>query len=45
MNGQQASFLAGGEIPIPVFQSSGGAGNGGVTITYKDYGVRVNFKT
>lgn len=44
MNGQQASFLAGGEIPIPVFQSSGGAGGGGVTITYKDYGVRVNFK-
>lgn len=44
MNGQQASFLAGGEIPIPVFQNSGSAGNGGVTITYKDYGVRVNFK-
>lgn len=46
MNGQQASFLAGGEIPIPVFQNigGGGGGNGGITITYKDYGVRVNFK-
>lgn len=44
MNGQQASFLAGGEIPIPVFQNTGGVGNGGVTITYKEYGVRVNFK-
>jgi pilus assembly protein CpaC len=43
MNGQQASFLAGGEIPVPVVQ--GGGGNGGaVTIVWKEYGVRVNFK-
>ncbi|MFN7927505.1 MAG: type II and III secretion system protein family protein [Blastocatellia bacterium] len=44
MNGQQASFLAGGEIPIPVFQNASGGGNGGISVTYKDYGVRVNFK-
>lgn len=44
MNGQQASFLAGGEIPIPVFQNNAGGSGGGVTITYKDYGVRLNFK-
>jgi pilus assembly protein CpaC len=42
MNGQQASFLAGGEVPIPVVQ--GGNQNGTVSITYKEYGVRVNFK-
>ena len=45
MNGQQASFLAGGEIPIPVVQSTGGTnGGGGVSIQFKEYGVRVTFK-
>lgn len=39
-NGQEASFLAGGEIPIPVV--SGAAGN--VTVEYKEYGVRLNFR-
>ncbi|MGH9833145.1 MAG: type II and III secretion system protein family protein, partial [Blastocatellia bacterium] len=43
MNGQQASFLAGGEIPIPIIQGGAGAGNA-VTIVFKEYGVRVNFK-
>jgi len=38
MNGQTASFLAGGEIPIPVPQSTGGA-TPTVTIEYKPYGV------
>ena len=43
MNGQEASFLAGGEFPIPIVQ--GGAGsNGTVTIVFKEYGVRLNFK-
>lgn len=42
MNGQEASFLAGGEFPIPIVQ---GSGNGGtVTIVFKEYGVRLNFK-
>jgi pilus assembly protein CpaC len=41
MNGQQASFLAGGELPIPIIQ--GGAINT-VVIVWKEYGVRVNFK-
>ena len=27
MNGQEASFLAGGEFPVPVVQSSGGGAN------------------
>src|SRR5215813_9395064 len=44
MNGQQASFLAGGEIPIPIIQNGAGAGNNAVTILFKEYGVRLNFK-
>src|SRR5262245_54806074 len=39
MNGQQASFLAGGEIPVPIVQ---GGGVNSVSITYKEYGVRLN---
>ena len=44
ISGKQASFLAGGEFPIPVPQS-GGAGGGSTTITieYKQFGVRLNF--
>ena len=38
-NGQEASFLAGGEIPVPVV--SGAAGN--VSVEYKEFGVRLNF--
>ena len=43
MDGQVASFLAGGEFPIPVVQGSGGS-NTAVTIQFKEYGVRLNFK-
>ena len=39
-NGQEASFLAGGEFPVPVV--SGNTGN--VSVTYKEFGVRLNFK-
>ena len=39
-NGQEASFLAGGEIPIPVVS---GATNT-VSVEYKEYGVRLNFR-
>jgi pilus assembly protein CpaC len=42
MNGQQASFLAGGEFPVPVVQS--GADKIAVAIVWKEYGVRLNFK-
>ena len=42
MNGQQASFLAGGEFPIPVVQSDGSKTV--VTVVFKEYGVRLNFK-
>jgi pilus assembly protein CpaC len=47
MDGQAASFLAGGEFPVPIVQAGGGGGGGGgtaVTIVFKEYGVRLNFK-
>jgi pilus assembly protein CpaC len=42
MNGQQASFLAGGEFPVPVVQ--GGQGGSSVSVSFKEYGVRLTFK-
>ena len=42
MNGQQASFLAGGEFPVPVIQGSGSSN--AISILFKEYGVRLNFK-
>lgn len=42
MNGQTASFLAGGEYPVPVVSS--GAERSTVSIIFKEYGVRLNFK-
>jgi pilus assembly protein CpaC len=41
MSGQQASFLAGGEFPVPVPQS--GAATGAITIEYKKFGVQLDF--
>ena len=41
MNGQKASFLAGGEFPFPVIQ--GGANVGAVTIQFRPFGVRLDF--
>jgi len=40
-NGKEASFLAGGEFPVPIVQ--GGATNGAVTIQFKEFGIRLNF--
>lgn len=42
MSGEKASFLAGGEFPIPIAQGSG-LGGTTVTIEYKEFGVRLNF--
>lgn len=43
-NKEEASFLAGGELPIPVVQGSGGdAASSRVTIQYREFGVRLNF--
>jgi pilus assembly protein CpaC len=38
LSGQEASFLAGGEYPIPVVDQ-----DGAVTITYKPFGVELTF--
>jgi pilus assembly protein CpaC len=40
-NGREASFLAGGEFPVPVVQ--GGGNSGTVTIIFKEFGIRLNF--
>ena len=39
-NGQEASFLAGGEVPVPVVQGVTGA----VSVQYKEFGVRLTFR-
>jgi pilus assembly protein CpaC len=43
-NKDSATFLAGGELPIPVVQGGGGAANGtGITLQYKEFGIRLKF--
>lgn len=42
LSGEQASFLAGGEIPVPVAQTSAG-GLQTITIQWREYGVRLKF--
>jgi pilus assembly protein CpaC len=41
VNGKEASFLAGGEFPVPVPQTGVAAGT--ITIQYKEFGVRLHF--
>jgi pilus assembly protein CpaC len=38
-NGKEASFLAGGEVPVPVVQGN----QGSVTVEYREFGIRLNF--
>ncbi|MDX2149302.1 MAG: pilus assembly protein N-terminal domain-containing protein [Bryobacteraceae bacterium] len=40
-NGKEASFLVGGEFPIPVLQ--GGANAGAVTVQFREFGIRLTF--
>jgi pilus assembly protein CpaC len=42
-DGQEASFLAGGEYPYPMVQGSSAGSAGAVSIMFKEYGVRLNF--
>ncbi|MGC1966483.1 MAG: hypothetical protein WA673_08480, partial [Candidatus Acidiferrales bacterium] len=42
-SGKEASFLAGGEFPFPVLQGTTGGGFAGITIQFKEFGVRLNF--
>lgn len=42
MSGQEASFLAGGEFPVPVSQGNGGGtGGAAITVEYREFGVRL----
>jgi pilus assembly protein CpaC len=43
MSGETASFLAGGEIPIPAPQTSGAGVTPVITIQYQQYGVSLAF--
>src|SRR5262249_47412450 len=40
-SGKEASFLVGGEFPVPVVQ--GGANAGAVTIQFREFGIKLNF--
>jgi pilus assembly protein CpaC len=42
ISGQEASFLAGGEFPVPVPQSGSGGGTT-ITIEYREFGVKLGF--
>ena len=50
LSGETASFLAGGEFPVPVSQGSSGGGSGGgggiaggITVEFKPFGVSLAF--
>ena len=44
LSGEKASFLAGGEFPIPVAQSGEGGGGGqAITVEFKPFGVSLGF--
>ena len=45
VNGEKASFLSGGEVPIPIVQSANTTGTGGssVTIEFHEFGAKVEF--
>jgi pilus assembly protein CpaC len=43
MSGEPASFLAGGEFPIPIAQPGGVGTAATISIEYKDYGVSLSF--
>jgi pilus assembly protein CpaC len=42
-SGHEASFLAGGQFPYPTLQG-GGNGVGQITIQFRDFGIRLNFR-
>jgi len=42
-DGKQASFLAGGEYPYPTVQGTAGGAGGAITISFKEFGVRLTF--
>jgi pilus assembly protein CpaC len=42
LSGEKASFLVGGEFPVPVNQTNNGA-SGGITVEFKPFGISLSF--
>lgn len=42
-SGKEANFLAGGEFPYPVLQGTAVGGSQGITIQFKEFGIRLAF--
>lgn len=43
LSNEEASFLVGGEIPVPIAQQSSGGGSSAITIEWKEFGVKLRF--
>ena len=43
LSGERASFLAGGEFPVPVAQAGAGGGAQAITVEFKPFGVSLGF--
>ncbi len=43
ISGEEASFLAGGEFPIPIVQGGSGSGTS-ISVEYREFGIRLNFR-
>jgi pilus assembly protein CpaC len=44
LSGAEASFLAGGEIPIPIVQGGGTGGAAAISIQFKPFGISLRFR-
>jgi len=44
VSGEEATFLAGGEFPIPIVQGTTAGGGTTITIDYKEFGVNLRFR-
>jgi pilus assembly protein CpaC len=43
-SGEEATFLAGGEFPIPVVQGTASGAGTSITIEYKEFGIQLKFR-
>jgi pilus assembly protein CpaC len=43
-SGESGTFLAGGEVPVPIVTSIGASATPTISVEYKEFGVRLNFK-
>jgi pilus assembly protein CpaC len=43
LSNEEASFLVGGEIPVPIAQQSSAGGGSAITIEWKEFGVKLRF--